>query len=239
MILKDCEDIATLVLRYQDHHQKVGLVETLRPRREQLETLRDEFATEVVRIDLFREHNVLSDNDLHEVSSMLDKALESLTKVRNGFDSDPINLTRGRDYRYLCERYASVNDSLKTLAREAWREYAKKACPAVDEGTLRRFDRTERDAVRAIRDVQRRTDVIRKRLPASESEFQEANLAFDELRGSLAKLPNVSHNSEVIAFLDATIQEDGAALSLLTPAVRQWLSDEGREGQYRIWAAMK
>ena len=239
MILTDCETTNVLIVRYQDHQQKVGLVEMLRPRREELEALQATFGAEVSRIGLFQLHDLLSTDALDEVKTTIGKALESLKKVRDGFEIDPMNLTRGRDYRTLFDRYTAICTSLKEIAKVAWREYIKKACPVVDDDVLRRFDRTEREVVRAVRSIQVRADGIRNRIPTSTAEFQEAISVFQQLREALAKLPKVSDNPEVKAFLDATIQEDGAPLSLLTPAVQQWLYDEGRDDHYRIWAGAK
>lgn len=235
MILTDCQTTNELIVRYQDHQQKVGLIEMLNPRRTELEDLKGTFAAEVSRIGLFQLNNLLSTDALDEVKTTLVKALESLKKVRDAFNLDPVNLTKGRDYRTLNDRFAAICTTLKEVAKVAWREHVKKACPVVDDDVLRRFDRTERDVVRAIRSLRDRAEGIRNRIPMSAPEFQETMSVFQQLREALAKLPKVSDNPEVKAFLDATIQEGGAPLSLLTPTVQQWLYDEGRDDHYRIW----
>lgn len=239
MILEDCEKIKTLVVRYQDYQRNVGVIEALKPNREKLEALRTALDAEVTRIEVLRSHDSLSSDALDEVKTTVSKALESLKKVRDGFEIDPMNLTRGRDFRYLCDRYTAICTSLKEIAKIAWREYVKKACPVVDDDVLRQFDRTEREVVRAIRSIQLRADGIRNRIPTSAAEFQDASSVFQQLREALARLPDVSDNPEVKAFLDATIQEEGAPLSLLTPAVQQWLYDKGRDDHYRIWAGAR
>lgn len=239
MILTDCETTNVLIVRYQDHQQKVGLVEMLRPRREELEALQATFGAEVSRIGLFQSHDLLSTDALDEVKTTIGKALESLKKVRDGFEIDPMNLTRGRDYRTLYDRYTAICTTLKDVAKVAWREYVKKACPVVDDDVLRRFDRTEREVVRAIRSIHICADGNRNRIPTSAAEFQEAISVFQQLREALAKLPKDSDDPEVKAFLDATNQEDGARLSLLTPAVQKWLYEKGRDDHYRIRAEAK
>jgi len=65
--------------------------------------------------------------------------------------------------------------------------------------------------------------------------LQAAIKLFEELRKAIAKLPDITDNAEVRAFLDAALQEEGAQLSLLTPTVLEWLYSEGRDDHYRIW----
>lgn len=239
MILEECEAMKSLMERYKDHQQKVGLIETLKPRRDELEQLKLVISEEVRRFEVFRMNGLLSSDGHDSIVKGVRKALESLARVREGFSIDPKNLTRGRDYPYLTDRFNAVCGSLKSEIKNAWKAHVTKACPVVDEKAVKRFEKTERELVRAVRSAQQRAQILRNREPTTALEFQEADSAFRELRDTLERLPKVSDNPEIQAFLDASIHEDGAPLSLLTPDVQQWLYEEGRDGHYRIWTSVK
>lgn len=236
MVKTKCDELQGLLQEYQKADQIHQIVKQIEPKKATLEELNQSLAGVCAQAELFRQKAIVSKRVVDELRPQLQKVKESAEQMQASFRADPLNLTKGRQLTTLKQRVEQLVIALQDAVESAWKEYAKRTCPVVDDEELKLFESTDWDLVHEIRTTYADATAARKRMPKSDAEFDNSLHWFERLREALNRLPNLTDcPAQVRQFIQEAGKPNGAGLSLLTPQIREWLIENGRDEQYRIY----
>ena len=202
---------------------------------QQAEKVSKPLGQQVQGLRLFRDQ----DMDLHEVPASAASALKTLDRLRTRFAKDrrAENLTRGQDWKRM---ESQVQETSKIINRELdneWKQFVTTAysgeTPANLERTLAPTD-SNRGRLSRYGEAHRQLMASARTLPTARIDFENGC----RLARQLAEIHqgfDFNVPEAVGAFLKA-IGAGGAGLELLTEEVRNWLTQQGTAGRYRIVA---
>lgn len=176
---------------------------------------------------------------LHEPSAsspLVDTALTRLQDWARALDADLGDALQGDIFAQFQDAIEKAVRELERRATGMWQRYTAQSTPETSSEVLTALasDPRARSTVITIRRLAETIRRLRDVAVPTTGEIGEFNGAAAELRAAWATLDVAGLNDEVVAFLRAANSNEGAALSLLTPIVREWLAERKVEGHYSI-----
>lgn len=165
-----------------------------------------------------------------------EKCLDRVRKIRESLLTDPLSITKGRqftDMRKVFEKFATDG---KACAEATWAQFMPRARPSVDTNQLAQAEqqKTFKDIAAKLKIRAKYAEQIGRKPPANEDDFAEIESAWDDIREMMAALPDVADDPIVQEFLKAANSTGGAPIDLLTDEVRAWLQENNIADKYRI-----
>jgi hypothetical protein len=180
---------------------------------------------------LARNGNVLPE-DLPDSKELEDLLPKLLLKARQ---EAPEDFTKGSDYSRFRKRLEAQNTELESLVGEAWKRFLAEL-PQVNEKLLDDIATIpgQESAVRQVRQLKSELPTASTRPPKVDDELKDILKRAEALRARLAELSDTHYPPAVRQFLRAAQQPGGAALTLFTDEVRQWLEARGLIDRIRL-----
>lgn len=206
---------------------------------QQLEKRRKELAEQRERMKEFalpagvlsRNGNILPDDipDTAELENLLPKLL---LKARQ---EAPEDFTKGSEYSRFRKWLEAYNTELESLVSEAWKQFLAEL-PQVNEKLLDDIATIPGQdlAVKQVRQLKSELQAAIVRPPRVDDELKGILKRAEALRARLAELSDTHYPQPVRQFLRAAQQPGGAALTLFTDEVRQWLEARGLIDRIRL-----
>jgi len=230
MIAEECKKLRTQLEEVAKAEERKNVVEQLEARRTELLVLRETVLTVT--------------NSLKAIASRckivgkLDssKCLERVQKIRESLSTDPLSLTKGKDFLYMKKAFEKFTEDGSAATVETWEQYMPKARPTVDMNQVAQAEQQEACKSKAsqLRSRAKYAEVIGKRPPASAEDLSVLESTWEDIRKMIAELPAVADDPIVQEFLKAANSRTGASLELLTEEVRKWLKENNVANKYRI-----
>lgn len=230
MIAEECKKIRAQLEEVAQAEERENVVEQLESRRTELLTL--------------RESVILVTNSLKAISSRTEivgkldptKAIERVQKIREALMTDPLSITKGREFSNMKKAFEKFAADGIAVAVATWEQYIPKARPTVDTNQLAQAAQQKDFATIAmqLKTTVKYAEKICKKLPSNEEEFLEIESAWADIRRMISQLPDVTNDPKVQEFLKAANSQSGASIELLTEEVRAWLRQNNVTEKYRI-----
>jgi|GEM_PF-1503177 len=230
MIAEECKKLRTQLEEVAQAEERKNVVEQLETRHTELLALRETVQTVT--------------NSLNAITSRckivgkLDssKCLERVQKIRESLSTDPLSLTKGKDFSYMKKAFEKFTEDGSAAAVETWEQYMPKARPTVDMNQVAQAEQQEAFKSKAsqLRSRAKYAEQIGKRPPASTEDLSVLEATWEDIRKMIAELPAVADDPIVQEFLKAANSRTGASLELLTEEVRRWLKENNVTDKYRI-----
>jgi chromosome segregation ATPase len=230
----------TLLIKCAELQEQLELVDSSQRRKTiaadlqreaiRLEGKRDELAENITQAVAFKKRSLDVIDELEEV----EQTTTFLSKVRELFEEDSHDLTKGKHYSNLLNALQELCNSLDTKLQASWEEYKRIHDTTVDENKLMLHEGKKADLVEKIERLNVAAGQERLQPPLTEEDFTRLEKAFRELKDAYGRLPKDSDNPKVQAFLDAAT-DDGASLVLLTDEVRKYLKEVGIEELFTVY----
>ena len=230
MIAEDCQKLRAQLEEVAKAEEREKIVEQLKSRQTELLALRD--AVTLVTDSL----KAISSRT--EIAGKLDptKAIERVQKIRESLMTDPLSITKGRDFSNMKKAFETFAEDGSAAVEATWELYMPKARPSVDPNQLAQAEQ-QRDFVAIAMQLRTRAkhaEKIGKKPPANEQEFLEIESVWADIRRMISELPDVADDPKVQEFLKAANSQGGASIDLLTDEVRKWLHENNIAEKYRI-----
>jgi hypothetical protein len=148
--------------------------------------------------------------------------------MRQQIRTEPSDVTKGQAFNQLCRAVKSLTDTCGELAATSWNEHVRTKAPVVDKALLDQHRDSPKHA-NTVRELESLLQTLRgllKKPPPNGETLELIEQQWEKVRQCLKTLP-VTDDPEVQAFLNAAVSGEGAALGLLTPAVKHWLEENG------------
>lgn len=212
------ERLERLKKAMDDEHKAL----VLEARRAELEALKEELGGVATTAKALLEHEHLTATDLPDCN----KSLESIDKVGERLETEPTELTKGRDYKHLLGRVGKVQEHLAATTTKRW-ETVVAHHQGVDEAFLRRVEvfPDQSDRVARIRLLKAAFEATTRNAPASEEAYTAFTSSYDALQQELSQLDPEAFPDDVLRFLRAAQKAKGAPLKLFTDKVQTWLKE--------------
>ena len=230
MIAEECRKLRERLEEVAKAEERRNVVEQLDMRRTDLLELSDA----VLRVA----ETLKAITSRCQIAGKLDasRCVERVQTIRAALCSDPLSITRGREFSNMRKAFETFVDDGNAAAVETWELYRPKARPKVDMNQVAQAEQQEAFKSKAseLRSKERNAEQLAKRPPANESDLWKLEALWDDIRRMLGELPAASDDPVVQEFLKAANSRTGASLELLTDEVRKWLQDNNVSDKYRI-----
>lgn len=230
MIAEECKKLRAQLEEVAQAEERENVVEQLESRRTELFALRES----VISVT----NSLKAMSSRTEIVGKLDptKAIERVQKIREALMTDPLSITKGRDFSNMKKAFEKFAEDSSAAAEATWELYMPKARPSVDTNQLAQAEQQKDFATIALQLKTRAkyAEKIGKKPPADEDEFLEIESAWADIRQMISELPDVADDPKVQKFLKAANSQCGASIDLLTDEVRAWLRDNNVAEKYRI-----
>lgn len=229
-LLAEISRVGESVQRLSKLTQAQGRVEEFASRREQLDG-------SIGRIQNAVEFLVAARAEQVEVPSnpAAEALLATVRKTRESYLKDP-SLILGTSFLPFSTRLREAADAVEVTARDVWATVRAQRLTVINQGLLVSLETLPGYAstVNELRRLNAQATTFIPRQLISGSDLSEFLQVAENLRGQWQELCSPERMpAEVITFLQKCA-EGGAGLDLLTAGVRQWLSDNSLEGQFRV-----
>jgi hypothetical protein len=164
------------------------------------------------------------------------KCIERVRTICQALNSDPLSITKGRDFSLMKRAFEKFIEDGNAAAVESWEQYLPKAQPKIDTNQIAQAEQQDAFKSKAsqLRLRARQAEQLAKDPPADIQALSELEATWEGIRELIAELPAVSNDPIVQEFLKAANSRMGAPLELLTDEVRKWLQDNNISDKYRI-----
>lgn len=165
-----------------------------------------------------------------------EKCLDRVRKIRESLLSDPLSITKGRQFTDMRKAFEKFATDGSACAEATWSQFMPRARPSVDTNQLAQAEQQKDFKAIAVKLKNRAkyAEQLAKNPPANEEDFAEIESAWDDIREMIAALPDVADDPVVQEFLKAANSSGGASIDLLTDEVRAWLQENKIADKYRI-----
>ena len=230
MIADECKKLRLQLQEVAKAEEREDIVERLGERHKELEELRDTV------LPITEALNVLTNRTLLVGSLDATKAFERVRKVREALQSDPLSITKGRDFTNMRSALQKFAIESQKVIEATWEQFLPRAKPNIDTNQIAQAEQQDAFRTKAIqlKNRAKHAESLSKRAPFTEEAFQELETTWQEVRNLIEDLPAVANDPTVREFLKAANSRNGAALELLTDEVRQWLAENSSADKYRI-----
>ena len=234
-LVKRMDELKERVEKLKASQSDIDEAKRLQDCLEDIQDVSDFLSKQVERLFVFRNENI----KLSAVPKDLEKAKKYLSNILNRFTNERIakNLTKGRDWKIMQQ---SVQDTASTINNElstAWKDYVTSAysgdTPNSLDNILAHTD-LNMEALENYVKYYNQLNILLKSNPENNQEFKEVREVVKQLQDTYSKF-NFDVPDSVKTFL-ASIGEGGAELELLTKEVRDWLSTNASDNNYKIVA---
>ena len=230
MIAAECKKLRMQLEEVAKAEEREKIVEQLEARRAELINLRDD----VLKVS----DSLKAVASRSKIMGKLDssKCVERVQAIREALNSDPLSITRGRDFFNLKKAFEKFIEDGGAAAVETWELYLPKARPTVDMNQVAQAEQQDafKNKTAQLRSRAKYAEQISKNPPATIAEMAALEVTWDDIRRMIAELPAVSNDPLVQEFLKAANSRTGASLDLLTNEVRKWLHDNKLSDKYCI-----
>jgi len=230
MIAAECKNLRMQLEEVAKAEERERIVEQLEARRAELINLRDDVLTVSNSLKAVASRS--------KIMGKLDstKCLERVQAIREALDSDPLSITRGRDFSNLKKAFEKFIEDGGAAAVETWELYLPKARPTVDRNQLAQAEQQDafKNKTAQLRSRNAHAENVSRNPPATIAEMAALEALWDDIRRMIEELPAVSNDPLVQEFLKAANSRTGASLDLLTNEVRKWLQDNKLSDKYCI-----
>lgn len=232
MILDDCQQLNQKIDQYEEIQRQRDHAEDLENRRKELEEKRNNLKLSLQSALVFIEAELLDQADLPS-STALDS---SLAQVHHLFHDDPLRITEGQAYEEFLTKLVEVREEIDQICDQVWEDFTSDTAPVVDTDLLQeREDIPEFEStVTEIRALQEELELAADTVPSTEEELSQYREKAKTLGQEIEKLYTDDYPQEVIEFLRAANTRKGASLSMLTPAVLEWLEDNDKMDGFSV-----
>ena len=230
MIAEECRKLREQLEEVAKAEERENIVEQLEARR-----------TELLEV---REAVLMVANALKAIASRcqiagkLDstKCVERVQKIREALETDPLSITKGRDFYNMKHAFERFAEDGSAAAITTWEQYMPKVRPTVDVNQLAQAEQQEAFKFKAsqLRSRAKYAEQLGKRPPASGDDLLAIESVWEDIRQLISELPDVANDPTVQKFLKAANSRTGASLDLLTEEVRKWLQENNVADKYRI-----
>jgi hypothetical protein len=167
---------------------------------------------------------------------IIDAALTKLLDWAEALEADLGAALAGDLFAQFQNTAEKAVQELESRATGTWQRYTAQSTPETSGEILAALssDPRARSTVVTIRRLGEAVRRLRDRPVPSADEIREYDRDTASLREAWMTLDVAGLNEETLAFLRAANSDHGAALSLLTPTVRAWLSQRSLESHYTI-----
>jgi hypothetical protein len=230
MIAEECRKLREKLEEVARAEEREKIVGQLEARRTELIDLRDTVLKVAGSLEAIASRS--------RITGRLDssKCIERVQTIRETLMSDPLSITRGRDFANMKKAFEKFIEEGSAAAVATWNQYLPKARPTVDMNQVAQAEQQESFKSRAsqLRLRAKNAEQIAKNPPATVGDLATLEAIWDDIRSIIAELPAVSNDPRVQEFLRAANSRLGASLELLTDEVRKWLQDNNVSDKYRI-----
>lgn len=181
----------------------------------------------------FRQREIVN----FDLTQKADSLLELISNVEAKFQEDPEWIIDNQNFNNKNIFNSKVNqlqNALREQLTQAWRLYRTEKMPSTNQEVLKVLDKVSafKPAIQRIRtlDLQIRES---NSIPESLEDFAKVDRLIEQLKQCWDKLDADEVPEAVLDFLRVAANE-GAALSLLTPEVKDWLTKHGLIDALRI-----
>jgi len=230
MIADECAKLRKQLEEVKRAEERQNIVEQLDVRRKELIELRDQVLSVTDSLSaILKRTSIQIDLDIAKV-------IERVKRIREALQSDPLSITKGRDFSYMKKAFEKFSQDGSAVAKKTWEIYMPRARPKLDTNQVAQAEQQNDFKTIASRLVARANyaDKLGKKPPANEEEFKEIESTWEDIRQMISKLPQVASDPKVQEFLKAANSRSGAPLELLTEEVNKWLTENNISEKYRI-----
>ena len=231
MIADECKNLREQLEEVKKADDRQNIVEQLDLRRDELVALREAVlaVTDSLKAMALRT----------SIEGKLDpaKAIGRVQKIREALNTDPMSITKGRDFSYMKKAFEKFAEEGEVAAKATWDIYMPRVRPTPDSNRVAQAEQ-QKDFVTIANRLKAKAkyaDKIGKKPPANEENFVEIEAAWDDIRQMISELPEVASDPKVQEFLKAANSKSGASIDLLTDDVREWLHENNIAEKYRIF----
>lgn len=201
-------------------------------RRKELTELRERLEEVALPAGVLVRNGDILPKDLPDSRELEDLLSKLLLKARQ---EAPEDFTKGSDYSRFRKRLDVQNNELESVVSEAWKQFLAEL-PPVNEKLLDDIATIpgQELAVKQVRQLKSELQAAIVRPPRVDDELKGILKQAEALRARLAELSDTHYPQPVRQFLRAAQQPGGAALTLFTDEVRQWLEARGLIDRIRL-----